>query len=151
VLLREGGLVGFSGHEASRSRGRRGGGPPERAKARQGSPRLAWLSFREQSPWLFRITEYEDKIGMTLQAPAVRALPIWQSALLRHGCQVNSAGHLLPVELHPHGDRIVCTPAMSGSMLPFHVNVTVGRPVIITWDSGLSRYIVRTAGSCRAA
>ena len=60
--------------------------------------------------------------------PDIR-LPIWQSALLSQGCQVHSAGQFFPLELRPIGDRIVCTPTVSGSLLPFNVAVTVGQPV----------------------
>jgi len=55
------------------------------------------------------------------------------------------------MELQPVGDRIVCTPTMSGAMLPFDVVVTVGRPVTITWDHDLSRYIVQAEGRPVAA
>lgn len=78
-------------------------------------------------------------------------LPVWQSALLTHGCQVKSADHFFPLELHPVGDRIICTPSVSGSLLPFDVRVTVGQPVTITWDTELSRYIVTAAGQPEAA
>lgn len=78
-------------------------------------------------------------------------LPIWQSALLTHGCEVNSGGDFFPLELHPVGDRIVCTPSVSGSLLPFNVSVRVGQPVAITWDSELSRYIVTAGGRPIAA
>jgi hypothetical protein len=78
-------------------------------------------------------------------------LSIWQSALLTHGCQVKSANHFFPLDLQPIGDRIVCTPTVSGSMLPFQVSVVVGQPVTITWDSELSRYIVIAAGRRVAA
>lgn len=78
-------------------------------------------------------------------------LPIWQSALLSQGCRVQSAGEFFPLDLRPAGDHIVCTPSMSGSLFPFNVAVTVGHPVIITWDSDLSRYIVTVDGSPKAA
>ncbi len=77
--------------------------------------------------------------------------PIWQSAILTHGCEVSSEGRLLPLKLEPIGDRIVCTPTVSGRMLPFQVSVTVGEPITITWDSKLSRYIIWAAGQPLAA
>ena len=78
-------------------------------------------------------------------------LPIWQSALLSQGCRVQSAGQFFPLELRPVGDRIVCTPTVSGSLLPFNVAVSVGQPVTIRWDSELSRYIVMADGPPKAA
>jgi len=78
-------------------------------------------------------------------------LPIWQAALLTQGCQVKSGEQFFPLELHPVGDRIVCTPIVSGSLLPFNVEVIVGRPVTITWDQDLSRYIVMAGGQQEAA
>ncbi len=78
-------------------------------------------------------------------------LPIWQTALLTQGCRVKSGSEFFPLELHPAGDRIVCTPSVSGSLLPFNVEVKVGRPVTITWDRELSRYIVTTGGMPEAA
>ncbi len=88
-----------------------------------------------------------------MKAPTIAGthLPVWQSALLTHGCEVNSGGLLIPLKLHPVGDGIVCTPTVSGCMLPFQVCVTVGQPVTITWDHELSRYIVWTAGQRLAA
>jgi len=82
---------------------------------------------------------------------ADRSLAVWQSALLTRGCQITSAGQFFPLELHPVGDRIVCTPSVSGSMLPFNMRVTVGQPVTITWDCELSRYIVAAGGHKEAA
>jgi hypothetical protein len=78
-------------------------------------------------------------------------LPIWQTALLAQGRKVHSGGEFFPLELHPIGDRIVCTPSVSGSLLPFNVEVIVGLPVTITWDSELSRYIVSAGGQPEAA
>ena len=78
-------------------------------------------------------------------------LPIWQSALLTRGCEVRSGGQFFALELHPVGDRIVCTPSVSGSLLPFDVTVSVGQPLTITWDSELSRYIVSGSGRPIAA
>jgi hypothetical protein len=78
-------------------------------------------------------------------------LSIWQSALLSQGCQVHSAGQFFPLELHPVGDRIVGTPTVSGSLLPFNITVAVGQPVTITWDTELSRYIVTADGPPKAA
>jgi hypothetical protein len=78
-------------------------------------------------------------------------LPVWQTALLTRGCEAASGGQFFPLELHPVGDRIICTPVMSGSLLPFDVAVLPNQPVTITWDEELSRYIIRTAGHRRAA
>jgi hypothetical protein len=74
------------------------------------------------------------------------ALPVWQSALLIRGCQVQSGGRILSLALVPVDHRIVCTPTMSGWMVPFHVKVIGGEPVTITWDQELSRYLVTTVG-----
>jgi hypothetical protein len=79
------------------------------------------------------------------------ALPVWQSVLLTQGCQIHSAGHIFFLELLPVGDRIVCTPTLSGWLVPFHVSVTVGQLVTITWDHELSRYLLTTAGQRLAA
>ena len=78
-------------------------------------------------------------------------LPVWQSALLAHGCQMESAGQFMPLELHPVGDQIVCTPTVSGCLLPFNVAVMPDEDVTISWDDELSRYIVLVAGQRRAA
>ncbi len=79
------------------------------------------------------------------------SLPLWQKALLVQGCVVQSESRFLPLKLQPVGDRIVCTPSVSGRMLPFNVRVKVGQPVTITWDDELSRYIVWAAGHPLAA
>jgi hypothetical protein len=79
------------------------------------------------------------------------ALPVWQSALLTQGCQVHSGGHIFFLELQPVGDRIVCTPDVSGWMVPFRLSVTAGQPVTIAWDHELSRYLVTTPGQRLAA
>ena len=78
-------------------------------------------------------------------------MPIWQSALLTRGCEVNSGGQFFPLELRPAGDRLVCTPTVSGSLMPFNVGVIVGQMVDISWDSELSRYIVLAGGEPVAA
>ena len=78
-------------------------------------------------------------------------LPVWQTALLTRGCEVSCEGQFFPLELHPAGDRIVCTPSVSGSLLPFNVDVIIGHPVAITWDNELSRYIVNAGGESIAA
>ena len=78
-------------------------------------------------------------------------LPVWQSALLTRGCEVNSEGKFFPLELRPVGDRIVCTPTVSGSLMPFNVGVVVGQTVDIRWDSEISRYIVLAGGEPIAA
>jgi hypothetical protein len=78
-------------------------------------------------------------------------LPVWQSALLSRGCQVHSEGRLYSLDLQPLGDRIVCTPTVNGWMVPFHVGVTNGQSVTISWDPELSRYIVSTGDDLVAA
>ena len=78
-------------------------------------------------------------------------LPVWQTALLTRGCEVHAGGEFFPLELRPAGDRIVCTPSVSGSLLPFNVSVVIGQPVTISWDSELSRYIVSAGGEPIAA
>ena len=79
------------------------------------------------------------------------ALPVWQSVLLTQGCQVHSGGHIFFLELLPVGDRIVCTPSMSGWLVPFNLSVTMGQPITITWDLELARYVVTAAGQRLAA
>ena len=76
---------------------------------------------------------------------AQHPLPVWQSALLTRGCQIRSGSRLFSLEMQPIGDRIVCTPAVDGSMVPFNLPVTIGEPVTIRWDDELSRYLVTTA------
>lgn len=78
-------------------------------------------------------------------------LPIWQTALLTRGCQVDSGGSFFPIELRPAGDRILCTPTVSGALMPFNIVVTVGEPVAITWDNELSRYVVTSGDQAVAA
>ena len=78
-------------------------------------------------------------------------LPLWQTALLSQGCKVKSGDEFFPLQLHPVGDRIVCTPTVSGALMPFEIEVKVGQPVTITWDRKLSRYIVSTGGMPEAA
>ena len=79
------------------------------------------------------------------------ALPVWQNVLLTQGCEVQPAGDTFFLELQPVGDRIVCTPTMSGWMPPLQLSVSVGEPVTITWDHELSRILVTTAGHRLAA
>ena len=78
-------------------------------------------------------------------------LPIWQSSLLAHGCQVETGCAVLPQKLEPVGDRVICTPTVSGAMMPFAVRVAVGHAVTITWDQELSRYIIEAHGEKIAA
>jgi hypothetical protein len=78
-------------------------------------------------------------------------LPVWQSALLSRGCEVRAESQFFPLELRPAGDRLVCTPSVSGFLMPFNVSVTIGEPVAITWDTELSRYIVNGSGETVAA
>ena len=55
---------------------------------------------------------------------------------------MKSGDEFFPLQLHPVGDHIVCTPTVSGALMPFEIEVKVGQPVTITWDRELSRYIV---------
>jgi hypothetical protein len=79
------------------------------------------------------------------------AMPVWQSVLLTHGCQLDNGSQVIPLKLEPREDCLFCTPTFSGSMLPFDMRVNVGQMVTISWDSDLSRYIVESHGQRRAA
>jgi len=70
------------------------------------------------------------------------SLPVWQSALLAHGCRLDIGSRTLPQQLEPVGACLCCTPNANGSMLPFNIPVLVGQTVTISWDDELSRYIV---------
>ena len=70
------------------------------------------------------------------------SLPLWQNVLVVHGCQLDTGNQILPLPLEPVGESLHCTPAATGSMLPFNIPVHVGQTVTITWDSDVSRYIV---------
>ena len=70
---------------------------------------------------------------------------VWQSALIALGCQLDVGSQLLPLELRPVEDRLVCTAPCSGAMLPFDVLIEVGQTLTITWDSELSRYLLKVA------
>ena len=70
------------------------------------------------------------------------SMPVWQSVLVAHGCQLDTGNQTLPLQLEPVGECLHCTPRPSGSILPFNIPVRVGQTVTITWDSELSRYIV---------
>ena len=78
-------------------------------------------------------------------------MPVWQNALLVHGCQLDNGSEILPLKLEPVGDFVQCTPTSSGSMLPFRVPVCVGQTVTISWDSERSRYLVESMGKKTAA
>ena len=78
-------------------------------------------------------------------------MPVWQSVLLTHGCQLDNGRQILPLKLEPLGDCLRCTPTFSGSMLPFDMPVRVGQTVTIRWDNDLSRYIVESRGKRKAA
>ena len=78
-------------------------------------------------------------------------MPVWQSVLLTHGCQLDNGSRVVPLKLESRGDCLRCKPTFSGLMLPFDVPVRVGQTVTITWDSDLSRYIVEARGRRRAA
>jgi len=79
------------------------------------------------------------------------SIPVWQNALIVRGCELDNGSELLPLELHPVGDCLQCTPTSSGSMLPFHVPVCTGQTVTISWDCELSRYVVDSMGKKTAA
>lgn len=70
------------------------------------------------------------------------SLPVWQSVLLAHGCQLRTEDQTLSLPLESVGESLHCTPTSSGSMLPFNVSVSVGQTVTVTWDSDVSRYVV---------
>jgi hypothetical protein len=72
-------------------------------------------------------------------------MPVWQCALMALGCHLDVGSHVVPLELRPVENRILCTPPVSGAMLPFDLPVQVGQTVTITWDSVLSRYLVEVA------
>jgi hypothetical protein len=71
-------------------------------------------------------------------------MPVWQSVLVAHGCQLDTGTQLLPLRLQPVGESLHCTPTCSGSLLPFNVPVCVGQTAIITWNNDLSRYVVES-------
>jgi hypothetical protein len=79
------------------------------------------------------------------------SLPVWQSALIAHGCKLETGDQTLPLHVEPVGEALHVIPTFSGSMLPFHIPVRVGQTVTITWDSELSRYIVKARGRKTAA
>ena len=79
------------------------------------------------------------------------SMPVWQSVLVAHGCQLDTGNQILPLPLEPVGESLHCTPKTSGSLLPFNVPVLVGQTVTITWDSELSRYVVEWLGEMIAA
>ena len=85
------------------------------------------------------------------KASAPIAMPVWQSVLVAHGCQLDTGSHILPLRLEAVGESLHCTPASSGSLLPFNVPVCVGQTVMITWDNVLSRYIVESVEGSTAA
>ena len=69
-------------------------------------------------------------------------MPVWQSVLVAHGCQLVTGSQTLPLQLEPGGEYLHCTPSSSGSILPFNIQVRLGQTVNIAWDSEMSRYIV---------
>jgi hypothetical protein len=79
------------------------------------------------------------------------SMPVWQSVLVAHGCQLDTGTQILPLPLEPVGESLHCTPRTSGSLLPFNVPVRIGQTVTITWDSELSRYVVEWPGETIAA
>jgi hypothetical protein len=78
-------------------------------------------------------------------------MPVWQSVLVAHGCQLDTGSQILHLRLEPVGESLHCTPRTSGSLMPFNVPVCVGQTVTITWNSELSRYIVEWRGDKIAA
>ena len=87
----------------------------------------------------------------TPKKDAQTAMPVWQSALLSQGCHLDDGSRIIPLKLEPLGNCLRCTPAFSGSILPFGMPVSTGQTVTISWDSNLSRYIVESHGVRRAA
>ena len=79
------------------------------------------------------------------------AMPVWQSALLSQGCHLVDGSRIVPLKLEPLGNCLRCTPAFSGSMLPFDLPVSIGQTITISWDDHLSRYIVESSGVRLAA
>ena len=77
-------------------------------------------------------------------------MPVWQSVLVAHGCQLDTGNQTLPLQLEPVGECLHCTPRSSGSILPFNIRVHVGQTVTITWDRELSRYVVWLGGKIAA-
>ena len=59
------------------------------------------------------------------------SMPVWQSVLLAHGCQLRTEDQTLSLQLEPVGESLHCTPTSSGSMLPFNVPVSVGQTVTV--------------------
>jgi hypothetical protein len=92
-----------------------------------------------------RVEMKVPKIGVPI------SMPVWQSVLVAHGCQLDNGSEILPLRLKPVGESLHCTPTMSGSLLPFNVPVRIGQTVTITWNSELSRYIVEWPGETIAA
>jgi hypothetical protein len=78
-------------------------------------------------------------------------LPVWQSVLLTHGCQLDNGRQIRSLKLEPRGDCLRCTPTSSGLILPFDMRVRVGQKVTIRWDNDLSRYIIEARGKRKAA
>jgi hypothetical protein len=70
------------------------------------------------------------------------SMPVWQSVLVAHGCQLDTGSQTFPLQLEPGGEYLHCTPRSSGSILPFNIPVRLGQTVNIAWDSEMSRYIV---------
>lgn len=78
------------------------------------------------------------------------SMPVWQSVLVAHGCQLDTGSETVPLPLQPVGECLHCTPKSSGSILPFNIPVRPGQTVTIAWDRELSRYIVRLGGKIAA-
>ena len=78
-------------------------------------------------------------------------MPVWQSVLVAHGCQLDTGSQVLPLRLEPVGESLHFTPRTSGSLLPFNVPVRIGQTVTITWNRELSRYVVEWRGEKIAA
>jgi hypothetical protein len=78
------------------------------------------------------------------------SMPVWQSVLVAHGCQLDTGSRTLPLQLEPVGECLHCTPRSSGAISPFNIRVRAGQTVTITWDSELSRYIIWLSGRIAA-
>ena len=74
--------------------------------------------------------------------PVPIPMPVWQSVLVAHGCQLVTGRQTVPLPLEPIGEYLHCTPRSSGSILPFNIPVQRGQAVTIAWDREVSRYIV---------
>ena len=79
------------------------------------------------------------------------SMPVWLNALVVRGCQLDNGSEVLALKLEPVGQCLHCIPTSNGLMLPFHIPVSMGQTVIISWDYESSRYIVESMGKKTAA